>query len=538
MQNLSDLEPIVDPKTGRPTPYFMRLIQNRGVLQDDAETRIGELEGRNLVAGAGLTGGGTLEADRTFDVGAGTGITVNADNVAIDTTAEAERIRDTMGTALVAGSGVTITPNDGADTITIAASAAGTVTTTGSPASGFLAKFSGASSITSGDLSGDVSTSGTLVTTIGANKVTNAMLAQIATATFKGRTTAGTGNVETLTATQATALLDTFTSALKGLAPASGGGTSNYLRADGSWAAPPGSGSYTDEQAQDAVGAMIDGSLTYVDATPLLQRAALTGDVTAAAGSNATTIANDAVTYAKMQNVSATSRILGRKTAGSGDTEECTLSEVLDFIGSAARGDLLYRGASAWSRLGAGSSGQFLTTNGAGADPAWSTPTGSSLGSGARSVLHTNVTQASCVGGTTSEQDLMTYSLPAGALAADGDSIEITAAGSFAADVTNKTVSIYFGGSTLATWTSSGSTTNHWRFHARVFRRSNTTQVCTLDSRSGIAGGTEDQHWRVRTTFPAETLSSAVNIRVACTTATAGAGRITAEALQVEKVAA
>jgi hypothetical protein len=55
--------------------------------------------------------------------------------------------------------------------------------------------------------------------------------------------------------------------------------------------AAAGSG-YTDEQAQDAVGAMIDSSLTYVDATPLLQRAALTGDVTASAGSNATTVAN------------------------------------------------------------------------------------------------------------------------------------------------------------------------------------------------------------------------------------------------------
>ena len=49
---------------------------------------------------------------------------------------------------------------------------------------------------------------------------------------------------------------------------------------------------YTDEQAQDAVGGMVDGSLTYVDATPLLQRAALTGDVTASAGSNSTTVAN------------------------------------------------------------------------------------------------------------------------------------------------------------------------------------------------------------------------------------------------------
>jgi hypothetical protein len=102
-----------------------------------------------------------------------------------------------------------------------------------------------------------------------------------------------------------------------------------------------------------------------------LQRAALTGDVTATAGSNATVIANDAVTYAKIQDVSATSRILGRRTAGSGDVEECTLSQILDFIGSAAQGDILYRGSASWSRLGAGSNRQFLQTQGAAADVQW-----------------------------------------------------------------------------------------------------------------------------------------------------------------------
>lgn len=51
------------------------------------------------------------------------------------------------------------------------------VSTTGSPASGNLAKFSGASSITNGDLSGDVSTTGTLVTTIGNAKVSLAKIA-------------------------------------------------------------------------------------------------------------------------------------------------------------------------------------------------------------------------------------------------------------------------------------------------------------------------------------------------------------------------
>jgi len=43
-------------------------------------------DSRTLTAGAGLTGGGDLSADRTFNVGAGTGVTVNANDVALDTT--------------------------------------------------------------------------------------------------------------------------------------------------------------------------------------------------------------------------------------------------------------------------------------------------------------------------------------------------------------------------------------------------------------------------------------------------------------------
>lgn len=45
-----------------------------------------DLSGRTLTAGAGLTGGGTLGADRTFAVGAGDGIDVAADAVAVDVT--------------------------------------------------------------------------------------------------------------------------------------------------------------------------------------------------------------------------------------------------------------------------------------------------------------------------------------------------------------------------------------------------------------------------------------------------------------------
>jgi hypothetical protein len=85
--------------------------------------------------------------------------------------------------------------------------------------------------------------------------ITFAKLQAIATARLLGRTTASSGDVEELTAAQATAMLDTFTSSLKGLAPASGGGTSNFLRADGSWAAPAGGGAFTAGTAAPSGGA-------------------------------------------------------------------------------------------------------------------------------------------------------------------------------------------------------------------------------------------------------------------------------------------
>ncbi len=44
------------------------------------------------------------------------------------------------------------------------------------------------------------------------------------------------------------------------------------------------------EAAQDAAGAMVDSTLVYTDATPLLSRAALTGAITASAGSNSTSL--------------------------------------------------------------------------------------------------------------------------------------------------------------------------------------------------------------------------------------------------------
>jgi hypothetical protein len=124
---LSIQVPLVDPVTGCPTPYFQRLLQQllkeKAITDELAEGAV--QTSRQIISGGGLTGGGDLSTDRTLAVGAGTGITVNADDVAIDSTYLDERIRDIIGTALVAGANVTITVDDTANTITLAASGGG-----------------------------------------------------------------------------------------------------------------------------------------------------------------------------------------------------------------------------------------------------------------------------------------------------------------------------------------------------------------------------------------------------------------------------
>lgn len=60
-----------------------------------------------------------------------------------------------------------------------------------------------------------------------------------------GTLSVSSGGTGTSNSAGITALLDTFTSSLKGLAPSSGGGTTNFLRADGSWSPAGGSGPFT-----------------------------------------------------------------------------------------------------------------------------------------------------------------------------------------------------------------------------------------------------------------------------------------------------
>lgn len=69
----------------------------------------------------------------------------------------------------------------------------------------------------------------------------------------------------------------------------------------------------------------------------------------------------------------ATSKVMANFTGGSTAPVATTMDLILDnaFPGSGSRGEMIYRGASIWQYLAAGTAGQFLQSNGSGGDPAW-----------------------------------------------------------------------------------------------------------------------------------------------------------------------
>ncbi len=192
-------------------------------------------------------------------------------------------------------------------------------------------------------LTGDVAASGpgTAATTIQTNVVTNAKAAQMATLTIKGNDTGGTANASDLTVAQVNAILPVFTSTLNGLAPLSGGGSTNFLRADGTWAAPAGAGTVTSV-------AMTVPSILSISGSPI------------------TTSGTLALTYS--------GTALPILNGGTGQTTKAPAFDALSPMTTG--GDLIYGGASGTgTRLANGSAGQFLKSNGTTLAPSWASPT-------------------------------------------------------------------------------------------------------------------------------------------------------------------
>jgi hypothetical protein len=143
--------------------------------------------------------------------------------------------------------------------------------------------------------------SGSQATTIAANAVGNAKLARMAAHTFKGNNSGSAANPSDLTASQLTAELnsmvgDSGSGGTKGLAPAPGVGDAaagKYLKADGTWAVPLGSG------------------ITQ-----------LAGDITAGPGSGpqAATLANTGVVAGSYASANITVDAKGHITAASNGT--------------------------------------------------------------------------------------------------------------------------------------------------------------------------------------------------------------------------
>jgi microcystin-dependent protein len=91
---------------------------------------------------------------------------------------------------------------------------------------------------------------------------------------------------------------------------------------------------------------------------------------------NASNIGSGSLSLLRLASI-ADQRLLANISGGSGTPAATTLTALLDNILGSAQGSVIYRGASNWGVLTPGTAGQFLQTQGAGADVQWGAPAGS-----------------------------------------------------------------------------------------------------------------------------------------------------------------
>lgn len=269
-------------------------------------------------------------------------------------TTTAGSLATTIGTgvvtnAMLAGS-ITFAKLVGTDITAVGTLANLTVT---NPISGSVTGNAGTATLastvtTNANLTGPITSSGN-ATSVTTNAITNAMLAQVATQTFKGRTTAATGNVEDLTATQATAILNVFggdagSGGVKGLVPATiAGDATKYLKGDGTWGSIASGGTVTSVSVTTANG--VSGSVATATTTPAI------------------TLTLGAITPS---SVAASGTVTGSNLSGS-NTGDQTITLTGDITGSGTGSfATTYNNIVPATKGGAGATNGILKANGSG----------------------------------------------------------------------------------------------------------------------------------------------------------------------------
>ena len=118
------------------------------------------------------------------------------------------------------------------------------------------------------------------------------------------------------------------------------------------------------------------------------------------------------------------------------------------------------------------------------------------------------------------EDTLITYTIPASQLGANGFYLEFDVWGSFAANANTKELKVYFGSTVIGDSTAAVFNGIAWRAHGKVVRKSSTTQTATCEMTVGgtLLGATTTTI--TQTTAPTETLTSTVVFK--CTGADTG----------------
>lgn len=242
----------------------------------------------------------------------------------------AERARDDIGTALVEGAGIDIIVSDPGDTITIASTITQYTDEAAQDAVGLKGIDTATIDFTYTDATPEFKWD------VINDSITFAKFQNIATDSLVGRDTASTGDAENILL-NATLSMDGSgnlqRAALTGDVTASAGSNATAIGANKVLTAMIADAQVTLAKlaniatdsliGRDTAGSGVPENILLnatlsMDGSGNLQRAALTGDVTASAGSNATTIAANAVTDTKLRD-SALLSVIGRSANSAGD---------------------------------------------------------------------------------------------------------------------------------------------------------------------------------------------------------------------------